>query len=70
VRDRNENPDAVAIRCLRDGLNPIDAVKAVRATGLALREAKEVVHRNLPRDRQQAAELVWDAAEEGLRAED
>jgi len=67
---RTEAPDETAVRCLRDGLRPTEAIKVLRTTGLTLGEAKEVVHRNLQRQVQASAELLWDAAEDAVNAED
>jgi ribosomal protein L7/L12 len=51
--------------------SPVRAIKAMRAAaGLDLREAKLVVHRNLSSSAQEAAERLWDAAEEALAEDD
>jgi ribosomal protein L7/L12 len=47
---------------------PIQVIKALRATGIGLAEAKPIVDRNLPRDVQEANErlrdLAWEAAQQ------
>lgn len=72
---------SVAVRCHSDGVSaeraaqllvsrghgPIDSIRAIRnAYGVSLREAKALVHPNLSKDQQTAAELLWDAAEASL----
>ena len=48
--------------------SPIQVIKALRATGIGLAEAKPIIDRNLPRDVQEANERLrdtaWDAAQQ------
>jgi hypothetical protein len=57
-----DTPDQVAHALIADyELAPIPAIKALREGGdMSLRAAKEIVHRNLPIERQAAAEHFWD----------
>ena len=65
VRDSlaaGQTPDQIARSLIEDQkLPPIPAIKALRAgANMAVGEAKEVVHRNLPVDQQSAAEKLWN----------
>jgi hypothetical protein len=55
-------PDQVAESLIRDHeLEPIPAIRALRNGGdMKLGEAKQIVHRNLPLERQEAAEELWN----------
>jgi predicted amidohydrolase YtcJ len=65
--DHGEPPDQVAHALVGQGLGPIEAIKALRDGGdMPLETAKEIVHRNLPPDRQAAAEQLWNEAIEAL----
>lgn len=60
--EAGSNSDEVARALIEDHhLLPISAIKALRSgANMTLRDAKEVVHRNLPADQQAAAERIWD----------
>jgi hypothetical protein len=62
--DHGETPDQVAhALVVEQALGPIEAIKALRdGGGMTLDTAKVIVHRNLPPDRQAAAEQLWDEA--------
>ena len=55
-------PDQVAKSLIRDHeLEPIPAIRALRTGGsMKLVEAKQIVHRNLPLERQEPAERLWN----------
>jgi hypothetical protein len=56
--------DATARELVAAGVSPIDAIKVmIDRYELGLAEAKAIVHRNLPQDRQRAAEALWDEVE-------
>ena len=57
-----ETPDDIAHALIWDHKPaPIPAIKSIRAgSDMTLGEAKEVVHRNLPIDQQEASERTWD----------
>ncbi|MFK4246134.1 hypothetical protein ACI2KV_24970 [Micromonospora chokoriensis] len=60
--------DQVAQELLRRTDSPISAIKAVAdATGMALGDAKWVVHRNLNPQVRKAAEGLWDELLDGVR---
>lgn len=64
---RGRSPEEVAAQLIAAGTTPIRAIKAVREVfGLGLGEAKAVVHPNLPPSHRQAAEVLWDLAEQAL----
>jgi len=56
-----DSPDQVARALTSDHrLAPIPAIKAMRAGGsMTVGEAKELIHRNLPSEQQEAAERLW-----------
>jgi len=60
--------DQAAQAVLERTTSPIEAIKALRAAqpGLSLRDAKPVVHRNLPPQVQRAAEQLWDSIEQAI----
>ncbi|MEH0986323.1 hypothetical protein [Micromonospora sp. CPCC 205556] len=60
--------DQVAQELLRRTDSPISAIKAVAdATGMALGDAKRVVHRNPNPQVRKAAENLWDELLDGIR---
>ncbi len=68
---RGHTPEEVAAQLIAAGATAIETIKAVREVfGLGLGECKVVVHPNLPPSHQQAAETLWDQAEEALEAMD
>jgi hypothetical protein len=60
--DDGNSLDEIAHALISDHhLAPVPAIKAMRTGGnMTLGEAKEVVHRNLPIEQQEAAERLWD----------
>ena len=67
-----ETPDQVAhALVVEQGLGPIEAIRALRdGGGMTLDAAKQTVRRNLPPDRQAAAEQLWDEAVEAFEDEE
>jgi ribosomal protein L7/L12 len=70
--EAGDTPDDVArLPIEREHLDPIPAIKAMRAGGgISLGEAKEIVHRNLPVERQRATEKLWNEAIAVLEADE
>ncbi len=60
--EEGATPDQVAESLIRDHeLEPIPAIRALRTGGnMKLGEAKQIVHRNLPLEQQEAAERLWN----------
>ena len=60
--DDGDSPDQVARALTSDHcLAPIPAIKAMRVGGgMTVGEAKELIHRNLPTEQQEAAERLWE----------
>lgn len=52
-------------------LEAIPAIKALRSgADIPLGEAKDLIHRNLPAEQQEAAEQLWEAASASLDHDD
>jgi ribosomal protein L7/L12 len=66
--DEGESLDSIARSLIEDQhLGPIAAVKALRSgAGVSLAESKELVHKTLPSEQQEAAVRLWDEAIDSL----